>query len=480
MHGIRSRQIVVRLILPCALFFIFFSCATYHQQNSGFNKAFENGELKTALSALQTKTTNESGRNRFIYYVNNGLLLSVMGKYEESNAYFEKAFLFGEDYHINYLNEAASYFSNPMVTVYRGEDHEHLMLLYFKALNYLKLNKPDEALVECRRVDIRLKQLGDKYKSDRKFQRDAFIHVLMGIIYQSTNDYNNAFIAYRNAIDIYETDYQQMFGMTAPEQLKKDLLNTAHWVGFTEEFEMYKAKFGMTDYIPSAPDAELVFFWHNGLTPVKGEWSVNFFIDHNGPDMVVFRNDELNFAFPYHIPEEKDKKEKDKPLANLEFFRVAFPKYIERTPYYHSASLMIDSVTYGLEPVEDISKIAFYSLEQRMVLEFSKGLLRAALKKASEQSLRKENDQLGALIGFVNAVTEKADTRNWQSLPHSIYYSRVPLKAGENKVGFHLTAATDGGDYTFTYKVEKGQTLFHTFSSLETTMHPYRMSSVTD
>jgi uncharacterized protein len=480
MHGIRSRQIVVKLILPCALLFIFCSCATYHQQNSGFNTAFENGELKNALSALQTRSSNESGRNRFIYYINNGLLLSVMGKYEESNEYFEKAFLFGEDYHINYLNEAASYFSNPMVTVYRGEDHEHLMLLYFKALNYLKLNKPDEALVECRRVDIRLKQLGDKYKSETKFQRDAFIHVLMGIIYQSTKDYNNAFIAYRNAVEIYETDYQQMFGMTVPEQLKKDLLNTAAWVGFTEEFESYKTKFGMLEYVPSSPDAELVFFWHNGLTPVKGEWSVNFVIDHSGPDLVVFRNDELNFAFPYHIQEDKDKKDKNNPLADLEFFRVAFPKYIERTPYYHAANLTIDSVSYGLEPVEDISKIAFYSLEQRMVLEFSKGLLRAALKKASEQSIRKENDQLGALIGLVNAVTEKADTRNWQSLPHSIYYSRVPLKVGENKIGFHLKGANDGGDYNFTYKVDKGQTLFHTFSSLETTVHPYRMSSVTD
>jgi uncharacterized protein len=480
MHGIRIRRTALTFIIPCVLFFMFSSCATYHQQNYGFNKAFESGELTNALAALQTKTTNESGRNRFIYYVNNGLLLSVMGKYEESNEYFEKAFLFGEDYHLNYLNEAASYFSNPMVTVYRGEDHEHLMLLYFKALNYLKLNKPEEALVECRRVDIRLKQLSDKYKSERKFQRDAFIHVLMGIIYQSTKDYNNAFIAYRNAVEIYETDYQEMFGMTVPEQLKKDLLNTAYWVGFREEFETFKTKFGMPDYVPSTPDAELIFFWHNGLTPVKGEWSVNFLVDHSGPDMVVFRNDELNYAFPYHIPEEREKKDKKKTLADLEFFRVAFPKYIERTPYYHTARLTIDSVSYGLEPVEDISKIAFYSLQQRMVLEFSKGLLRAALKKASEQSLRKENDQLGALIGFVNAVTEKADTRNWQSLPHSIFYSRVPLKVGENKIHFHLQAGGDGGDYDFTYKAQKDQTLFHTFSSLETSENPYRMSSITD
>src|SRR3546814_7467610 len=42
----------------------------------------------------------------------------------------------------------------------------------------------EEALAECRRVNIRLQQLSDKYHSERKYQRDAFIHNLMGIIYQ--------------------------------------------------------------------------------------------------------------------------------------------------------------------------------------------------------------------------------------------------------------------------------------------------------
>jgi hypothetical protein len=75
----------------------------------------------------------------------------------------------------------------------------------------------------------------------------------------------------------------------------------------------------------------------------------------------------------------------------------------------------------------------------------------------------------------VNALTEKADTRNWQTLPHSIYYARVPLKQGDNSVRFSIFAGTDIADYDFTYQAEKGQTLFHTFSSLETTEAPYRM-----
>jgi hypothetical protein len=447
-----------------------FSCATYYQQNYDFNSEFEKGDLKQALQTLQQKENLASSKSRFIYFVNNGLLLSILGKYEESNDFFEKAFLFGEDYHINYINEAASYFSNPNMTVYHGEDHEHLMLLYFKALNFLKMNKAEEALVECRRLNIRLNQLSDKYSSESKYKRDAFIHTLMGIIYQSTQDYNNAFIAYRNAVEIYENDYGKMFGLQVPEQLKKDLLNTAWWTGFMDEFESFKTKFNMPDYKPSQPDAELVFFWHNGLSPVKTEWGINFLINHQSDNMVVFSNDHLG-AFPFHVEEKKQKSD----LTNLEMFRVAFPRYMERPLYYQSATLETDSTTVDLELAEDVNKIAFHSLQERMLLEFSKGLLRAALKKATEHSIRKEDDRLGALVGMVNAITEKADTRNWQTLPHNIYYSRIPLKEGSNTVKFTVTAGTDKSEYKFTYEAKRHQTLFHTFSSLETSSAPYRM-----
>ena len=121
------------------LFWGITSCANYYQKHWDFNQEFERGDLYQALETLEKNDKEGQSKSRFIYDVNNGLLLSILGKYDESNAYFEKAFLFGEDYRINYLDEAASYLTNPTFTMYRGEDHEHLMLLYFKAINYLKI-----------------------------------------------------------------------------------------------------------------------------------------------------------------------------------------------------------------------------------------------------------------------------------------------------------------------------------------------------
>jgi hypothetical protein len=294
----------------------------------------------------------------------------------------------------------------------------------------------------------------------------------MGIIYQSAKDYNNAFIAYRNALEVYESDYSRMFGMVPPEQLKKDLLDAAWQTGFTDEFDTYRNKFEMNDYVVSSSDADLLFFWHNGLGPVKAEWGINFVITPGPDHTMVFNNQELGLSFPFKVDNEKDRSD----LASLQFFRVAFPKYVERPAYYLSATIDNGSDTYNLELAEDINKVAFYSLNQRMLQEFAKGLLRAALKKAAEQTLRKKDDRLGAVLGIVNALTEKADTRNWQTLPHSIYYSRVPLHEGKNelKLLLHPGRRQDSTAYSFTYQVKKGETLFHTFSSLETVSAPYR------
>src|SRR5690606_13968894 len=131
------------------------SCATYYQKHYDCNSELETGDLSGALEVLHKKEALANSKSKFLYFVNKGLLLSIMGKYACSIEYLWRAYLFAEDYHINYFHEAAGYFSNPNMSVYRGYDHEHLMLLYFKAINFLKMQRPEDALVECRRLNIR-------------------------------------------------------------------------------------------------------------------------------------------------------------------------------------------------------------------------------------------------------------------------------------------------------------------------------------
>lgn len=462
-----------RHIVWLSLTFLCFSCASYYQMNLKFNKFFEAGELERAEKVLEGSKKAPESKAKLLYYLNRGMISSLQGQYTESNDFLEEAYLLGEDLRNNYWNTATSLLINPNLTYYTGEDHELLLIHYYKALNFLKMGNTESALVECRRLNIKLQKLSDQYKTNvlgkkGKYTRDAFIHNLMGIIYDADQDYNNAFIAYRNAVDIYTEDYQPLFGMAPPRQLQEDLLRTAHLMGFENELSRYEKQFGFEYQHQDSRGGELVFFWNNGLGPVKDEWSINFALVRGRGGIVNFNNDALGLSFPFKLEDEKDYERKN--LNQVEFIRVAFPKYVERPMAFKQAYLSYGQEKFALEQAENISEIAFQSLQQRMLKEFGVSLLRVALKKATEYSVRKENEDLGAVIGLVNAITEKADTRNWQTIPHSIYYSRASLPAGQQSVSLHLQGNPQGRSrvHDFTIDIHKGRTTFQTFHSLDT------------
>ncbi len=446
------------------LLLILSSCVSFYELNYEFNKNFERGDLEGAENILEQNKKEERSKTRFLYYANRGVVAHLLGKYEESNNWLEQAYLFGEDHRKNYLNFAGSYFLNPNLIVYPGEDHEHLMLLYYKALNYLRMSEYDNALVECRRLNNRLYSLADKYTSEKKYQRDAFVHNLMGIVYEASGDANNAFIAYRNSLEIYETDYAEMFELEVPDQLKEDLMRTAYAAGFNEELAQYEQKFGYEYKRTTSEGGYLVFFWHNGLAPVKDEWSINFVTIDGGDGRVFFQNEDYGLDFPFYY---NSSDNDDIGISDLSGTRIAFPKYVEREPYFNYGDLQVNGQYYTLEKAEDINAIAFKTLRERMLAELGKGLLRVALKKAIEKQVRKEDETLGFLVSALNFASEQADTRNWQTLPHSIHYTRVPLNEGKNEVEIYTDGPRSESAQTFTFVGKRGVTQFHSYQSLE-------------
>jgi hypothetical protein len=152
----------------------------------------------------------------------------------------------------------------------------------------------------------------------------------------------------------------------------------------------------------------------------------------------------------------------DLKLENLRTFRVALPKYEAQPLIYTGAIAQLNGQSYQLEAAENVNELAFATLKQRMLKELSLTLTRLAVKKLAEAAIRpseekgdhknkseeqkkkekKERNQREALafgLQVLNFATEKADTRNWQSLPHTIYYSRIPLQAGTNFITLQLS-----------------------------------------
>ena len=424
--------------------------------------------LGEADALLAKDKRAERRKTKLLYYFNRGVVAHLMGRYEESNHFFEQAYLTHASFLTNPVDEALVFLINPMVTEYQGEDHEVLLLHYYKALNFLQLVQYDAALVECRRLNIKLNQLQDKYRDDgRKYRRDAFIHTLMGLVYQANHEYNDAFIAYRNAVEIYQEDYQNLFGLSVPTQLKKDLIYTAYKTGLHDEVVRYQRMFQL-QYDPTQEKAacDVIVLWNNGLGPIKNEWGINFVLVQGAGGVLLFQNKELGLVFPFPLP--ADRKEQ-KALLDLRFIRVAFPEYQERPLMYNQA---VVTTQYGqqqsLELLEDVNAISFQILRQRMMWELSKSLLRVALKQALEYQVRKQNAILGTILSGINFFTEQADTRNWQTLPHSIYYTRVRLPEGTHQISFKALSQyypQVSQNKRFCLSLRQGQTAFQIVNS---------------
>jgi len=93
-------------------------------------------------------------------------------------------------------------------------------------------------------------------------------------------------------------------------------------------------------------------------------------------------------------------------------------------------------------------------------------LTRLAVKKGAEYVLKeaakgtgkngKDNavlEGLGFGVQLYGLLSEKADTRNWQSLPSQISYTRIPLKLDENNIIIALKSE-DGQNRTDTLHIK--------------------------
>ncbi|MFA8299413.1 MAG: COG3014 family protein [Hyphomicrobiales bacterium] len=458
-----KRYYSISLVLFSLFFLSLSGCATYYQKNKKYQSLVSQGKFDKARTHLEKDTRAKEGKNKILYYLNEGWVKYMTQDYDGSIKSFETANNLIADYQKNYALGALSYLINPKVIPYQANDVENVMVNYYKALDFMLTNRYQEALVEAKQITNKLYTINDKYKKYKNhYSDDAFAHIMVGLLYDANNDYNNAFIAYRNALKVYKEVYSNNFGIDAPEQLKKDILRTAYLTGFRDEVRRYEQEFNMKYNHKDHDGGYIVFLWENGFGPIKDEWSINFSIIRGTGGIVTFENEELGLSFPFPATGSGNDD-----FSDLEFIRVAFPKYVERKPVLTDAYCEINGKKYTLELAEDINAIEFKTLNDQMLRTLANSLLRLAAKKAIEYTARNENENIGAALGIVNAITEQADTRNWQTLPHSIYYTRIPVPAGENQIDFKANGHMGSTQDSFIINVGKGQTKFFDYRSLE-------------
>jgi hypothetical protein len=450
------------------------SCATYNHRIGSYYTEMVNGNYDAASASLEKNKLLKAKRNRLLFLLEKGKLAHLMKAYDSSNYYFNEADLYMEDAHTTAGDVALGTLLNPMMQSYKGEAFEKFMIHYYKTLNYLALNQSSEALVEARRISIKNYALQDKTNDNaNRYSDDAFSLILQGLIYERNGDVNNAFISYRNAADIYLKNNNAWYGVDMPGQLKNDLLRTAYLNGFTAELERYEILLGQK-YVPAEAGSggEVIVFWENGLAPVKKEMNFIFALNKDQFGTFAFVDQSGSFIIPFDFS--TGVKADDLKIEDLRSLRVAFPRYEEQPVFYSGASINVNNRQYNLEKAENINALAFATLNERFIKEMSLALSRLAVKKLAEIAARpkedaknkNEKEALAFAIQAFALVSEKADTRNWQSLPHTIYYSRVPLSPGTNLLKFNTSVPGKAGEATDLAVEGNGSLQFRNLSSL--------------
>ena len=465
------------------------SCASYERARAQYDAMLGRSDLESATRLIERKKWYQKSRNQVLYYLELGALARMQGDLHASNEYLNQADLLIEDRRASLGARGLALASNPRVLPYQTEYFENIAVHYLKSLNYLQLNDLNAARVEARRANIRLQQLNDAVPDKPlKYRDDVLGHITMALSYEMNGEWNDAFIAYRNAANLFIDGDRVVpyMGVHIPEQLKCDLIRMGERLGFIGEVQRYTRLLNPRCAPDEGEGGSLALFWENGKGPIKEENILGFDIFRNSATSEVrFVNQRqgLEYSFGPQAYNEYN------GFAGVNMIRLALPAFQPRYFPLRTARIQYPGGTKNLELIEDLNQVAQQSLRDRFGRELANALLRLAAKEAMEASLRsiqtkKKSDEpeqkpdsadkakdsearagergrvqepskeketekpapkeeeysntagliLGSAMGIVNTLTERADTRSWQSLPAEIHYQRIPLKRGQNEI----------------------------------------------
>jgi uncharacterized protein len=413
-------------IIP-ALFLLLAGCAS----STKFYRAVEDdlgaGRYAKAIEGVTAHRDVYGDKSNVLYNMDLGLLYHYAGLRDSSSVHLLAAEREIEDLYTKSVSLAAlSFILNDNILPYDGEDFERILLNVFLALNYAERGLPDEALVEARKVDLKMRDFVRKYEGKNTYQEDAFARYLAGVLYESAGELNDAFISYRKAYEAYGT-YAKNFGTHAPSFLLNDLTRTAKQLGFTEECDKYASLGGTDTAAQTGNRGSIVVVAYAGKSPIKTEVRTNVSIGDNAGVIHTFQ-----IALPKFTPR----------MLNARTYQVEVRRSAD--------SSMVTSARTSV--AENITAIAGQSLDDRLALVYLKSGGRAVLKfLAAEKAKAKFSEKgenlfvniLGSLaVDIAVGATEQADIRSWRTLPAQIQLARFELPEGSYDVSLE---SSDGG-----------------------------------
>ena len=397
----------------------------YVPVNSNLHK--ENFSL--ALKAIEEakQEGNYAEKDRVLYYLDKGITLYYMGKAQESIATLEKAEQSMEELFTKSISKAAaSFVLNDNALDYFGEIYENLYVNIFKSINYIKLNKFDDAYVEVKRVNDKLRELDLKYgEMAQKMNESEEAKGKMK--YESSKFYNDALADYLSYL-IFRADGEEDDSRISFEKMKKafEMQPQIYDYPFPEKIK-YKKPLRRDDM---RSFLNIVAF--AGQAPYKYEVGGKI---TTYDDFIAV----TDLGMPLNIP--------NIYWPGIEsgyHFKFSFPALKIPPSRVDRILVFINGKKAGkmmlLENMGKIAEVTFKANQNMIILKtilraVSKGLLAKEAKKQLRKGTKADGFAgflMDMAVDLAVDATENADLRCWRTMPQFCYAAEYELPKGES------------------------------------------------
>lgn len=355
-------------------------CATYQSKVDQARHALAHQSPSQAAAFLEP-LANEEGKDQLVYLLDYATSLQLAGRHKESALAFERAERIADiqDYHSLTKLTSSLAFSEEMIQ-YKGDDYEKVLINAMNAVNFLEVGDLEAALVEVRRLNNKLYRY--KFESKKPYEQNPFAYYLSAIIWEADRKWDDAYIAYNNTYELIP-DY-------AP--LKEDLIRSALRAQRAEELARWKKKFPEVKIDPEWKDpsmGEIVFVFQQGWGPRK----------------------------------------EPRPES------PRFPRLRPVRSSTKSAKLIVEGLQEAAtERIFSVQDIAIKTLDDDFARLVASRVAGVATKAVVADQIRQKNEALGSLAWIAMNIADRADLRQWSTLPESFQIARIYAKAGVYKV----------------------------------------------
>jgi len=370
---------------------------------SAADRAFRDGSYGDAAEKLRAglKDHGDDGRDSLLYRLDIALALHSAGRYDEAIPLFLAADKEAEikDY-TSLAAEAATLLTSENLKHYSAEEFETVLISTYLAMDFALIGKREDALVEARRVNAKLRRLATEGK--RGYQQNAFARYLSGALYESDGEWDSAWLDYLEASRLQPDAFRE-------GRLGKDLWRVAVLSGRTDEAARIAREQGLTPVeldgargaMPRSGKGEIIILYENGISPRKRphpSWS----------------------SIPIFVP-------RHNPVVSTHIgIETAGGPGISLTTV----------------PLYDIEAVAIQNLEEKYGAIIAKKVAGVVAKEVVADQIGERNPWLGFFAKVFFYASDQVDDRSWQLLPRDLQVARAVVSPGLHTVRCEATGAS--------------------------------------